>query len=219
MSTKDVVAHLVERHQALVAQGRTGLTLRMHRALSWLKRAQAAGEDDDVAFICLWIAFNAAYVQEMTGGVSEQGQFRRFMQQVCDLDRSRSLYDLVWRDFSGPIRNLLNNHYVYQPFWDCLNSGGDEAEWRGAFEGAKTATNRALAQQDTVQVLFTVFRRLYTLRNQLVHGGATWASSVNRAQVRDGRAILERVLPVMLAVMMDAPQHFQAPPFYPVVQD
>lgn len=217
MSTKDVVAHLVERHQTLVAQGRTGLTLRMHRALSWLKRAEAAAGDDDVAFICLWIAFNAAYAQELEGG-SEKALFKQFMRRVCDLDHSRLLYALVWRDFSGPIRNLLNNHYVYQPFWDCLNSGGDEAEWRGAFDGAKAAAGRALARQDTAQVLFTVFQRLYTLRNQLVHGGATWASSVNRAQVRDGRAILARVLPAMLAVMMDEPGHFQAPPFYPVVQ-
>ena len=30
-------------------------------SLSWLQRAEAAGEDGDVAFICLWIAFNAAY--------------------------------------------------------------------------------------------------------------------------------------------------------------
>ena len=36
----------------------------MHRALSWLQRAEAAGEDDDVAFVCLWIAFNAAYADE-----------------------------------------------------------------------------------------------------------------------------------------------------------
>ena len=73
---------------------------------------------------------------------------------------------------------------------------------------------RALAQQDTDRVLYEVFVRLYTLRNQLMHGGATWNSSVNRAQLRDGRALLARV---MLGVMMDHPTRFDGKPFYPVI--
>ena len=68
-------------------------------------------------------------------------------------------------------------------------------------------------------MLYEVFVRLYTLRNQLMHGGATWNSSVNRSQVRDGRALLARVLPVMLGVMMDHPARFDGKPFYPVVSD
>ena len=57
----------MERHKLLSAGLHTPFTLRMHRSLSWLKRAEAAGSDDDVSFICLWIAFNAAYAQD-TGG-------------------------------------------------------------------------------------------------------------------------------------------------------
>ena len=64
-----------------------------------------------------------------------------------------------------------------------------------------------------------MFVRLYTLRNQLTHGGATWNSSVNRAQVRDGRALLARVLPAMLGVMMNCPARFEGQPFYPVVKN
>jgi len=37
--------------------------------------------------------------------------------------------------------------------------------------------------------------------------------------VRDGRALLERVLPVMLSVMLDHPARFEGRPFYPVVAD
>lgn len=43
-----------------------------------------------------------------------------------------------------------------------------------------------------------VFMRLYTLRNQLIHGGATWNSAVNRAHVRDCRTLLTRILSVKL---------------------
>ena len=216
---------LVQRHQALIAWQRNAFTLRMHRALSWLQRAEAAGNDDDMAFICLWIAFNAAYAQD-TGGTdspSERQTFRDFVGQVCHLDANKALSALVWQVFPGPIRVLLGNQYVFQPFWDALNNphsdGSIPQHWREAFDDARQRVQRALAQQDTERVLYEVFVRLYTLRNQLMHGGATWNSSVNRAQVRDGRALLARVLPVMLEVMMDYPAQFEGRPFYPVVKD
>jgi len=37
------------------------LSLRVHRALSWLNRAEQETEDIDAKFIFLWVAFNAAY--------------------------------------------------------------------------------------------------------------------------------------------------------------
>lgn len=217
---------LAQRHTALIAQKRTPFTLRMHRALSWLQRAEAAGDDHDVAFICLWIAFNATYAQDTGGGISttsERQTFRNFLAEVCALDAAKALSNLLWQVFPGPIRVLLDNQYVFQPFWDALNDprsdGSMSEDWWEAFNTARLRVQRALAQQDTERVLYEVFVRLYTLRNQLMHGGATWNSSVNRAQVRDGRALLARVLPVMLGVMMDHPARFEGRPFYPVVAD
>ena len=216
---------LLQRHQALVAQQRSPFTLRMHRALSWLQRAEAAGADDDVAFVCLWIAFNAAYAQDLgrgAGGTPEQQAFRNFVGDVCHLDTDKALAALVWQVFPGPVRLLLDNQYVFQPFWDALNNpradGSIPDHWREAFDDARQRVHRALAQQDTERVLYEVLVRLYTLRNQLMHGGATWGSSVNRAQVRDGRALLRRLLPVLLGVMMDHPAQFEGRPFYPVVK-
>jgi predicted metal-dependent hydrolase len=55
--------------------------------------------------------------------------------------------------------------------------------------------SRALRERRTARILSTLFDRLYALRNQLVHGGATWSSSVNRDQVRDGAAVLGSLLP------------------------
>lgn len=56
-------------------------------------------------------------------------------------------------------------------------------------------------------VLSIVLDRLYVLRNQLVHGGATWDSHANREQLRDGAAILGQLVPAILHLMMrdDAP--------------
>ena len=39
------------------------LSLRIHRALSWLQKSELC-DDDDSKFIFLWIAFNSAYAQE-----------------------------------------------------------------------------------------------------------------------------------------------------------
>ena len=64
-----------------------------------------------------------------------------------------------------------------------------------------------------------LFDRLYVLRNQLVHGGATWNSSVNREQVKDGANILSFLVPIFVDLMMDNPQTDWGAPYYPVVDN
>src|SRR3546814_4428797 len=60
------------------------LTLRVHRALSWLRRAEAEQTDEDVRFILLWIGFNAAYAGDVEASrviaipEGERGLFQAF---------------------------------------------------------------------------------------------------------------------------------------------
>ncbi len=77
--------------------------------------------------------------------------------------------------------------------------------------------NRALATQETSLILTLIFDRLYVLRNQILHGGATWNSSVNRAQVRDGAAIMGFLIPLFVKVMMDHPNQPWGANYYPVM--
>ena len=63
-----------------------------------------------------------------------------------------------------------------------------------------------------------LFDRLYVLRNQLVHGGATWNSSVNRDQVRDGARTLGFLVPIFVDLMMDNQGENWGLPYYPVVE-
>jgi hypothetical protein len=74
-----------------------------------------------------------------------------------------------------------------------------------------------MADRDTAYVLRQVFDRLYTLRCQMMHGGATWNGKVNRQQVRDAADILRVVMPVIVDIMMDNPEEDWGQPFYPVV--
>ncbi len=75
---------------------------------------------------------------------------------------------------------------VFSRFWDAhsdpRSDGSIPDHWRETFDEARQRVHRALAQQDTERVLYEVFVRLYTLRNQLMHGGATWNGAVNRAR-------------------------------------
>ena len=66
---------------------------------------------------------------------------------------------------------------------------------------------------------YIILRRLYTLRNQLMHGGATWNGQVNRAQITDGVAILECLVPIVIDLMLDHPLKFLGAPSYPLIGD
>jgi hypothetical protein len=196
------------------------LGLRIHRALSWLHRAELASEDADARFIFLWIAFNATYAEDVPDGItiSERSVFDGFFQRILGFDHEQKIYNAIWNRFTGPIRLLLDNRYVFQPFWNHHNNIYGYADWEERFHRSKTRLHQAIVEKNTRIILATVFDRLYVLRNQLIHGGATWNSSVNRVQIHDGTEILGFIVPVFISLMMDNPTLAWAPPYYPVVE-
>lgn len=195
-----------------------GLSLRVHRALSWLDAAEKT-PDLDTRFVLLWIAFNAAYALEFDADrpLHEQRLFGNFLRRVSALDGDQQVYAIIWSEFSRSIRLLLDNRYVFRPFWDYRTGKLSASAWEEQFAEAKAKAHRALGRRDTLAVLKEVFSRLYTLRNQIVHGGATWKSAVNREQLRDGVRILERLVPAVIGIMMDHPSEHWGAPAYPVV--
>ncbi len=193
--------------------------LRVHRAISWIGRAERETDDDDARFIFLWIGFNAAYADEddfQSPSYKERKAFGGFFRKIEALDANRRVYDAVWSHFSGPIRMLLQNKYVFAPFWDHQNGISGCEDWERKLAYAKRDCNRALEEQRAARVLRLLFDRLYVLRNQIMHGGATWDSSVNRDQVRDSTRILEFLVPEFIDIMMDNPEEHWGRPFYPV---
>ena len=195
------------------------LNLRLRRALSWLARAEREIEDADAAFIFYWISFNAIYSDDRpeTYQMNEHETMEGYFAKVVSLDYGNAIYDAIWQKFSGPIRMFLDNRFVFRPFWTSLNRTDINADWKRAFERSRNSTNRALANNDTETVLNELFHRLYVLRNQLMHGGATWQGSVNRSQVRDGAAIMAFLVPHFISLMLDNPSIAWGVPHYPVV--
>jgi len=229
MSDTTYVA-LKARHRAeRESWGNENLSLRVHRSLSWLGRAEQlqqpdGGDDPDTRFILTWIAFNAAYASDIKAhsGETEREQFIDFIKDLHAIDTKRRLHDLVWTSFSGVIRTLLDNRYLFEGFWRHYRGDRDATgiikDWEEAFERANAAARRALEQQNTVELLSICLSRIYMLRNQIVHGGATWGSGKNRQQVRDGAALMGRLVPAMLQIMMDRPAHYWPAASFPVVE-
>ncbi len=176
--------------------------IRIHRAISWLKCAEEQNENPDLKFISLWIAFNACYADNEANDytLTEKQQFKDFITKLVNHDREEFIFELLWYKFSGPIRLLIDNKYAYKQFWDDERIGN--VDWQRSFKKSKIDSRNFLAHQQVAELLGVVLDRLYTVRNQLLHGGATYKSKVNRAQVKDATRILGFLMPVIIDIMI-----------------
>ncbi|MXY44355.1 MAG: hypothetical protein F4Y50_09970 [Dehalococcoidia bacterium] len=190
---------------------------RVRRSLSWIGRAEEENEqsDLDAAFIFYWIALNAAYAEGRREAQHELEARNGYLDKITGLDTRQEVYNLIWKEFHGPIRILLDNEYVFQPFWDYHHGVPERENWEHWFKQSREGVYEALKEQNTRFILHTLFERLYTLRNQLMHGGATWNRSVNRDQVRDGTRIIKCLVPLFIDLMMDDPEGCWGSPYYP----
>lgn len=183
--------------------------IRVHRAKSWVNCSCEHRDDPDVSFISLWVALNCCYSVDGDADdrvLSERESFRRFISRLIALDEDRDFVEMLWGEHRRYVEELVANRYVFQPFWNSLSRG--DAGWTGAFEyskhraiGALEKNKRFIAESDVETVLIEALDRLYCLRNQLVHGGATYGGSVNREQIFRGRALLAGMLPVIIDIM------------------
>lgn len=173
---------------------------RMRRSTSWLARAEKELGDPDAAFIFYWIAFNAAYAVPRHGSEdTEQDTFEDYFTKIAPLDDRDIVYNAIWMKFNGPIKALLANKFVFRPFWD------GSPNWERLFYDSQQDIENELLGRNTRAILEKMFDRLYVLRNQLLHGGATWQGSVNRDQVTDGAAIMAFLVPHFVNLMLDNP--------------
>ena len=210
------------------------LNLRLRRALSWLERAEVVRDhdDQDVAFVLYWIAFNAAYGQTGTADDDYQPRKERASQHAY-LGKIARLYPSLREAFDSQqlpdaVYALLNSKYVYEPFWRSRAGVQRYRNWLTSFKRLRYTIWSAFrrlratkidADANIESVLCGVFDRLYTLRNQLMHGGATWNGSLNREQVTMGTAAIAVLLPCFIDAMIENPDADWGTPRYPVVTD
>ena len=192
------------------------LAIRIHRAISWLKSAEKQEGNLDMKFISLWVSFNACYAVDINGlsSKSEKAKLRDFTSSLVEFYRTR-LYNLFWEKFSGPVKVLIENKFVFEKFWEYTRGESDDYEF--AFNKSITAASNCLSKQNIEGLLEIVLERLYTLRNQLIHGGATYNSKLNRAQLRDACNIMQLLVPIIIDIMLENGEHNWGEIAYPVI--
>ena len=140
-----------------------------------------------------------------------------FLAALLSIDGEKRLQTLVMGQFTGPIRTLIENHFVFEPFWRAQRDHDASERWKKQFAAGRKTALKALLDGHTGAVLAIIFDRLYVLRNQLIHGGATWNSAVNRAQVKDGAHLLLALVPILVELMLDHPELDFGGILYPVL--
>jgi hypothetical protein len=167
-------------------------------------------------FISLWISFNACYAVDINGlnSKSEKAKLREFTTSLVRFDKTR-LYNLFWEKFSGSIKILIENKFVFEKFWEYTR--GESDDYQVVFDKSITHATNCLSKQNIEGLLEVVLERLYTLRNQLIHGGATYNSKLNRTQLRDACNIMQLLVPIIIDIMLENKEHNWGEIAYPVV--
>ena len=163
-----------------------------------------------------------------TSRVPETDRFKKFLREILRRDEKKEIESMIWNeDFSEPIRVLLDNQYVFRQFWDFVQGEKTEKEWEKSFQLYNRRVKRYLEKAKPVPVtwhtkhnrrvknnlagrshvntvgalLEEIFYRLYTLRNQIFHGGTTFADGWGKSQLRDGSRIMASLVPIILNIM------------------
>lgn len=203
---------------------------RLHRSLSWLKAAgeQLESNSVDQAFINLWISFSACFYIEGEESIAP------FIEKLVALDKQQRIYTCLWREYSGSVKALIKNPYVFAEFWQAQRLKNEqkevaaeqanervvdstEAAWRISFNQSSVDALNCLSRKKVAPLFSIVLDRLYVLRNQVLQGGATYQSQVNREQVNDGVALLSSIMPIIISIMLDSSEEDWGDIAYPVI--
>ena len=75
--------------------------------------------------------------------MNEKFMHSQFIEKICELDGQGELAALIWEQYAGPIQLLLENRYVFQPFWDqpmpprCNATGKGALSRKAAWSSAR----------------------------------------------------------------------------------
>jgi hypothetical protein len=122
------------------------------------------------------------------------------------------------------VKALIKNPYVFAEFWQAQRLKGERKEsaeelhvWRASFDQSSVEALNCLSRKKVAPLFSIVLDRLYVLRNQVLQGGATYQSRVNRDQVTDGVALLSSIMPIIISIMLNSSEESWGEIAYPVI--
>lgn len=197
--------------------------IRIHRALSWFKKAKDLNlkGELDLSFITMWIGFNSAYGRELSAAFkSEHVLISEFFDKILEQDTKHEISDILWQQSKNAVLSLIQNRFTFEKYWHFVNGNMDDSNWEDSLSKSIIKAKRLVAEKDTSVMLSMVLGRLYTLRNQLLHGGATFESMLNRPQIEDALQLMFEIFPVIVQLMMEAPdKEIWGKPYYMPIKE
>ncbi|MEG0344224.1 MAG: hypothetical protein RR633_18725 [Acinetobacter sp.] len=218
---------LEEIYKSKKAENSDQFNLRIQRSLGWFKKATLLDDDLDLKLISLWISFKAIYIQdidihrleEVEESTQKKQKVKQFLSKILQLDQEHKIYHLVWEKLSQSIGRVIENPYTFQPFWDYQNQEISQTAWKDAFDIEKKQMHQVIQSKDTLALLCIIFNRLETIQSQILNGGSTYNSAMNRKQLQDACNILSAILPTLIYIILENPIIFEFnKPYYPVLQ-
>lgn len=178
------------------------LLIRMHRACSWLQRVEELpGEDRlDAELIFRWIALGSLYGRWDAAArqpLGDRDSLPLFLDRIVELDADGAVTGMLERH-RRLVMSIFDDAHLTRYFWEAPTDERARKTRKTAFDA------RTWYQQKKYKmILARLMDRIYFLRCQLVHGGATSGGSLNRTAVRRCSSMLGHLLPAILLVLMD----------------
>lgn len=202
-------------------QTHEGIRIRLHRCLSWMDAAERieAGShalpapDDpraptrdvaDATLVTRWVAFNSLYGRwdpERCETVRDGTAWREFTKRLIDLDRAHGepVGELL-RANRGLLERLVEDEFLRRHFW--TSSDGVPTP-RGPSRRDRDGLRERLRDGRTTAALDLTIDRVYFLRCQLVHGGASFGSRHNRTAVGYANRFMCLFLPTAAQLIIE----------------
>ena len=188
-----------------------GLRIRLHRCCSWLQRVEQlppaasdppSGSDgfDDAALVCRWIALNALYARWDEQGrapFADVASLDSFTSHITRIDHDGRIV-AVLRDHKRLVLALLEDEFLSRNFWKERGDGLPRRRSRAGIDARKW-----YQQGRWASILDVTLGRIYVLRCQLVHGGATCGGRLNRTALRRCTQMLGHLQPAIVLTMID----------------
>ena len=176
-------------------------SIRIHRVCSWLQKSEEEHQqDDDLALLTMWIAFNALYGRwdaEKQQPYADRECWRGFMDRILELDQEKCLAGVL-QDHKPLVMCLLEDEYLSSFYWQ-------EPTPRRAGKSKKAMYDARTwyLEGRWTMILDRLIERIYLLRCQLMHGAATHGSKLNRISLNRSIMMMGHLLPAIITVITE----------------
>lgn len=181
--------------------GKHAIATRIHRAFSWLKRADQVIDDSDldIVMLSLWISFNSLYGRwdgSRHEPESDRQGWRAFLDRMLEIDSAQAISKTLI-EHKNLVREILDDSFLQNHYWKDPTL----EKARKTTRSKQEALTWYIEERWSL-ILDEVMQDIYLLRCQLVHGAATYNSKLNRPALRHCTDMLQHILLATVSVLI-----------------